>query len=157
MIFGVVPAFRRAFESIARVYGARVRNLAMLTADDFRDIALRLNGATEGSHMGHPDFRAGGRIFASLHANEETGTVRLTPDEQREIIRADPRMFTPAAGAWGQQGWTVVRLEAATEAPVRAALLLAWQNVTSTPKRKKSSAARPRRSTGLGKRRTLRS
>jgi hypothetical protein len=67
----------------------------MLTADDFRDLALRLDGATEGSHMGHPDFRAGGRIFASLHANEETGTVKLTPDEQREMIRTYPRMFSP--------------------------------------------------------------
>ena len=103
----------------------------MLTADDFRDLALRLNGASEGAHMGHPDFRAGGRIFASLHANEETGTVKLTPDEQRELMRAYPRMFTPAAGAWGLQGWTVVRLHAAEEAAVRAAVLMAWQGVTS--------------------------
>jgi hypothetical protein len=115
----------------------------MLTADDFRDLALRLDGATEGSHMGHPDFRARGRIFASLHANEETGTVKLTPDEQREMIRTYPRMFTPAAGAWGLQGWTIGRLHAAEEAAVRAAVLLAWQNVTSMPappKRSKSSA-----------------
>ena len=62
-----------------------------MSADDFRDLALRLNGATEGAHMRHPDFRAGGRIFASLHGNEETGTVKLTPDEQREIMRAHPR------------------------------------------------------------------
>jgi hypothetical protein len=117
----------------------------MLTADDFRDLALRLNGATEGAHMGHPDFRAGGRIFASLHANEETGTVRLTPDEQREMLRAYRSMFTPAAGAWGLQGWTVVRLRSAEEAAVRAALLLAWQGITSTPApagRSKSSATR---------------
>src|ERR671912_1445946 len=119
----------------------------MLTADDFRDLALRLNGASEGAHMGHPDFRAGGRIFASLHANEETGTVRLTPDEQRELMRAYPRMFTPAAGAWGLQGWTVVRLHAAEEAAVRAAILMAWQSVTGAPsptRRSKRPATRPR-------------
>ena len=103
----------------------------MLTADDFRDLALRLNGATESAHMGHPDFRAGGRIFASLHANGETGTVKLTPEEQREIMRADPGTFTPAAGAWGRQGWTVVRLALADDASVRGAMLLAWQNATS--------------------------
>ena len=52
--------------------------------------------------MGHPDFRAGGRIFASLHANEETGTVKLTPDEQREIMRAaSARTFTPRPRAHG--------------------------------------------------------
>ena len=124
----------------------------MLTADDFRDLALRLDGATEGSHMGHPDFRAGGRIFASLHANEETGTVKLTPDEQREMIRTYPRMFTPAAGAWGLQGWTVVRLHAAEEAAVRAAVLLAWQNVTSMPAPPKRSKSSPAFSRGPRKR-----
>jgi hypothetical protein len=37
-----------------------------MTVDDFRRIALSLEGAEEGSHMGQPDFRAGGRIFATL-------------------------------------------------------------------------------------------
>jgi hypothetical protein len=111
----------------------------MLTADDFRDLALRLDGAAEGSLLGDPDFRAGGRIFASLHANEETGTIKLTPDEQREVILTYPRMFTPAAGAWGLQGWTVVRLHAAQEGAVRAAVLLAWEGVTSMPKPPKRS------------------
>ena len=113
-----------------------------MSADDFRDLALRLNGATEGAHMRHPDFRAGGRIFASLHANEATGTVKLTPEEQREILRAHPQTFTPAAGAWGRQGWTVVQLERADEAAVRGALLLAWQNVTSQS-HSKPGATRP--------------
>jgi hypothetical protein len=108
----------------------------MLTADDFRDLVLRMDGASEGAHMGHPDFRAGGRIFASLDANEQTGTVKLTPEEQREVMRAYPRVFTPAAGAWGLQGWTVVRLHAAQEAPVRAAVLMAWESVTSAPARR---------------------
>jgi hypothetical protein len=119
----------------------------MLTADDFRDLALRLNGATERAHMGHPDFRAGGRIFANLHANEETASVKLTPEEQRELMRAYPAMFTPAAGAWGLQGWTVVRLQAAEEAAVRAAVLMAWQGVTSAPapaRRSKRPATPPK-------------
>ena len=126
--------------------------VAMLTADDFRDLALRLNGATEGAHMGHPDFRAGGRIFASLHANEETGTLKLTPEEQRELMRLYPRMFTPAAGAWGLQGWTVVRLHAAQEAAVRTAILLAWQSVASKPAPAKKSKATATRSPSPRKR-----
>ncbi len=125
---------------------------SMLTADDFRDLALRLNGASEGAHMGHPDFRAGGRIFASLHANEQTGTVKLTPDEQREVLRAYPGMFTPAAGKWGLQGWTVVRLDAAEEAAVRAAVLLAWQNVASAPAPARASKPSAARSTSSRKR-----
>ena len=31
-----------------------------MTVDDFRRIALRLEGAEEKSHMGQPDFRVGG-------------------------------------------------------------------------------------------------
>lgn len=111
----------------------------MLTADDFRDIALSLNDAVEGAHMGHPDFRANGRIFASLHGNEETGTMKLAPEEQSALMREHPKMFMPAAGAWGRQGWTVVRLAVAREATLRGALLLAWQSVTSQPPKRSAT------------------
>lgn len=112
---------------------------AMLTADDFREIVLSLNGASEGAHMGHPDFRANGRVFASLHANEESGTMKLSPEEQAALVHEHPRAFAPAAGAWGRQGWTVVQLDAATEAPVRGALIMAWQSINSLPPGKSSA------------------
>jgi len=35
-----------------------------MTANDFRKLALSLPQATEQSHMDHPDFRVGGKIFA---------------------------------------------------------------------------------------------
>ena len=75
-----------------------------MTEDDFREIALGLDGAVEGSHMGHPDFRANGRIFASLHDNDTTGMVALTPEQQAEFLRGHPAMFEPSSGAWGRQG-----------------------------------------------------
>jgi hypothetical protein len=105
----------------------------MLTADDFRQLVLALEGAIESSHMGHPDFRANGRIFATLHANDTFGMVKLLPDEQRALLRSHPKMFVPSAGAWGRSGCTNVRLEAADEAPVRGAVLLAWQHVIDAP------------------------
>ena len=37
-----------------------------MNSADFRRIALSLQGAEESSHMGAPDFRVGGRIFARL-------------------------------------------------------------------------------------------
>lgn len=114
-----------------------------MTADDFREIALGMPGATEGAHMGHPDFRANGRIFASLHADDRSGTLKLSPEEQRELIRAHPTMFIPASGAWGRQGWTTVRLDAAEKTAVRGAMLLAWQNVAAKPRPRPSP--RPRR------------
>ena len=36
----------------------------MASADDFRRLALAFPGAEEREHMGHPDFRVGGKIFA---------------------------------------------------------------------------------------------
>ena len=55
-----------------------------MTADRFRRLALEISGAIESSHMNHPDFRIGGRIFASLgYPDDEHGMVKLTPEQQR--------------------------------------------------------------------------
>jgi hypothetical protein len=99
---------------------------ATMTADEFRDLALTLEGVAEHAHMGHPDFRVNGRIFASLHSHDTKGMVKLTPDEQRELLRTNPETFEPSAGAWGRQGCTNVILERADVAAVRGALFLAW-------------------------------
>jgi len=112
-----------------------------MTADDFREIALSMHGAIEGAHMKHPDFRANGRIFATLDAEDKTGGLKLSPEEQRELMRSCPGTFVPAAGAWGRQGWTKVQLAAADKVTVRGALTLAWQNVTGQPRPRRS--ARP--------------
>ena len=114
-----------------------------MTADDYRGLALALHGAIESAHMGHPDFRVNGRIFATLLADEQWGVVMVTPDEQRELMRLHPRMFVPAAGAWGRQGCTKVRLDAADEATVRGALTLAWENKAAKPPSR--GAAKPAR------------
>ena len=114
-----------------------------MTGDDFRELALAHQGAEERAHMGHPDFRANGRIFATLQADEQTGMVAVTPDEQAELLRDHPQVFTPAAGAWGRQGCTLVRLEAATPRIVKPAMLLAWQVVMAKPApRARKTAAR---------------
>lgn len=97
-----------------------------MTANDFREIALALDGVTEKSHMNHPDFRANGRIFASLLSNEERAGLKLSPVEQRELMRRHPTVFTPASGAWGRQGWTIVDLASASTNVVRGAVQLAY-------------------------------
>ena len=104
-----------------------------MTADDFRRLALSMQGALESAHMGHPDFRANGRIFATLHSNDRFGMVKLEPEEQRVFMQENPAMFEPSAGAWGRQGCTNVRLADAKESVVRAAMTLAWDHVMSTP------------------------
>jgi len=114
-----------------------------MTADDFRRLALSMHDSIEGAHMGHPDFRANGRIFATLHAGDETGMVKLTPDEQRELLRTHPKMFEPSSGAWGRQGCTNVRLAAADRATLRTAMTLAWEQAAAKARPKRSSKATP--------------
>jgi hypothetical protein len=103
-----------------------------LKANDFRRIALGMERASEGAHMGHPDFRVNGKIFASIHADHESGMVKLTPAQQRTFIRQNPAAFEPESGAWGRDGCTRVRLAAVDEDTLGEAMTLAWQNATRT-------------------------
>jgi hypothetical protein len=98
-----------------------------MTKDDFRKIALSLPEAIESDHMGHPDFRVGGKIFATLMPEDGWGMVKLTPDEQDAFVHAAPDVFSPVPGGWGRQGATRVRLEAATKAIARDGLTAAWR------------------------------
>jgi len=111
-----------------------------MTQDTFRRIALGMTGAVEGAHMGHPDFRANGSIFATLSADGRRGMVRLTPAQQREFVVANQGMFEPASGAWGRQGCTMVALAEADEEVVGEAMTLAWRNRAKARTAKKTSA-----------------
>ncbi|HLK33998.1 MAG TPA: MmcQ/YjbR family DNA-binding protein [Terriglobales bacterium] len=95
---------------------------------DFRRIALSLPGVEEGSHMGSPDFRVGGRIFATLAAQAKGyGNLLLTPDIQADFVKELPGVFIPVAGGWGESGATHVRLALANEELLAGALRTAWK------------------------------
>jgi hypothetical protein len=94
---------------------------------------LGLDGAVESAHMGHPDFRANGRIFATLQSDPRWGMVKLTPEQQRRFIRDAPDVFKPAAGAWGAGGSTLVNLSDVDEEILGEALTLAWKNSARRP------------------------
>jgi hypothetical protein len=101
-----------------------------MTSADFRRIALGLPQAIEGAHMGHPDFRVRGKIFAAIGwPDENWGMVKLTPEQQREFVYANPAIFVPVSGAWGSRGSTGVHLEAVDEATLRQAITTAWRNI----------------------------
>ena len=87
--------------------------------------------------MGHPDFRANGRIFATLHGDGKTGMVKLTPEQQRRLVREQPMAFSPENGVWGLQGCTRVTLRGVDEETLGDALTLAWQNSAVKPPAKK--------------------
>jgi hypothetical protein len=116
-----------------------------MTADEFRELALSLKGATESAHMSHPDFRAHGRIFATLgYPDAGWGMVKLSPQDQRLFVESNPQAFVPAKGAWGVQGSTTVRLEAVKRDVLSQALALAWQGSASpSPVKRAKKKVRP--------------
>jgi hypothetical protein len=118
----------------------------MMTADDFRSMALRLEGAEEGSHMGAADFRVGGRIFATLASQDQGyGNLMLSPAQQAEFVREQPDIFVPVAGGWGRMGATHIRLAAANKDVLAGALHTAWKlrvEKNGKAKRKPSSTTK---------------
>ena len=101
-----------------------------MTAEDFRRMALSFPEATESAHVGHPDFRINGRIFATLgYPDESFGVLMLTENGQAESTRRHPEVFKPVAGAWGRRGNTQVRLANADAALLRPWMETAWKGI----------------------------
>ncbi|MGP8244145.1 MAG: MmcQ/YjbR family DNA-binding protein [Bryobacteraceae bacterium] len=99
-----------------------------MDAEDYRRIALSFQGAEESSHMGAPDFRVGGRIFATLASQRQGyGNLMLTPEQQAAFVEEAPEVFVPIAGGWGRMGMTHIRLAAASEDVLAGALHTAWK------------------------------
>jgi hypothetical protein len=105
-----------------------------MTISDFRRVALSMPEASESAHMAHPDFRVGGKIFATLgYPDQDHGMVILPPEEQARLVRVHPDTFSAAKGAWGRSGSTSVRLDAVDESTLRRVMEIAWRK--RAPKR----------------------
>jgi hypothetical protein len=126
-----------------------------MNAADFRRIALSLEGAEEGSHMGATDFRVGGRIFATLASIKQGyGNLMLTPEQQADFVAEQPAVFVPIAGGWGRMGMTHIRLAAANEDVLAGALRTAWKlriekNARTAGKKRASAGSRRRPPTSV--------
>jgi len=121
-----------------------------MKASDFRRIALSLEGAEEGSHMGAADFRVGGRIFATLASEKQGyGNLMLTPEQQTDFVSELPEVFLPIPGGWGRMGMTHIRLAKANEDVLEGALRTAWML-------RKEKNAKTRKASETGKKTTLR-
>jgi hypothetical protein len=102
-----------------------------VTAKQFRQLALSFPEAEERSHMDHPDFRVAKKIFATLgYPDKSWGMVKLTPEQQAELMNDEPKAFVPASGAWGRKGSTAVRLKSVRKATLQRALEAAWRNTS---------------------------
>ena len=100
-----------------------------MTLQSFRRLALSMPEAAEVGHMGHPDFRVRGKIFATLgYPDDDWGMVKLTPEQQEAFVSAEPAVFVQVKGGWGRRGATGVRLRPAKTRSLRAALAAAWLN-----------------------------
>ncbi|MCB9844471.1 MAG: MmcQ/YjbR family DNA-binding protein [Phycisphaeraceae bacterium] len=101
-----------------------------MTEESYRRLLLSMPGAQEREHMGHPDFRVGGRIFATIFEREDRswGMLKLTPEQQERACDDSPAVFEPIPGAWGTRGCTRVDLRAARVAALRPFVELAWRN-----------------------------
>lgn len=78
--------------------------------------------------MGSPDFRVGGRIFATLAARSQGyGNLMITPELQAMFVEEEPEVFVPIAGGWGRMGATHVVLANANEDLLTGALRTAWK------------------------------
>ena len=114
-----------------------------MNANDFRKLALKIEGAIESSHMNHPDFRVNGRIFATISNDGKRGMVRLNPEQQEGYVEEYPDAFERLNGAWGKQG-IMVRFDKIDKATAEGALRLAQANVFKSTSAKKAKRKRAR-------------
>ena len=116
----------------------------------FRKVACGMPGAVESAHMGNPDFRVGGRIFATLSGQARgRGVLKLTAEQQAEFVAELPEVFEPVQGGWGRMGMTYLVLDKADEATMRGALMVAHRNVAA-----KQSAGKGQQKAKAAKKRT---
>jgi len=115
-----------------------------MTASGFRRLALALPEAVEGSHFGNPDFRIGGKIFATLSLQKEGyGVLMLSPEQQAGMVEDEPEIFSPVPGGWGRMGATHIVLAKASEDVVRGALQTALRiRVDANARTRKKRARR---------------
>ncbi|HQZ45268.1 MAG TPA: MmcQ/YjbR family DNA-binding protein [Usitatibacteraceae bacterium] len=94
-----------------------------------RKSALACPEAVEGAHMGHPDFRVGGRIFMTLWPDKKRVVLKLPLADQQALVQMDPEAFS--VGSWGRQGYTLVDLARVNAAQLRVLADAAWRTVAS--------------------------
>ena len=100
-----------------------------MTDVQFSRLAMSLPETKASEHMGHPDFRVAGKIFATLGwPDAGCGMVKLTPAQQTVYTRSHPKIFSVIDNGWGRRGATTVHLKAATMKKLMPAMIDAWKN-----------------------------
>ena len=106
-----------------------------MTHDEFAALALSFLDVEEGTHFGKRDFRAGGKVFASL-PSPIIANIGFTPDQQQLMLEVHGDLYMPLAKSWGARGWTALDLTRAEAELVLSALTTARDNVLAKRKKK---------------------
>ncbi|MEX2232069.1 MAG: MmcQ/YjbR family DNA-binding protein [Cyclobacteriaceae bacterium] len=101
----------------------------------FRSLALSFPGTEENPHFDRAAFKVTGkRIFATLHEENGTVNLKLSPVDQSVFCDFGKKTVYPIPNKWGLQGWTTFELKKIPKELMLNALNTAYQEVV---KRKK--------------------
>lgn len=110
---------------------------AVVTAAEFRQMALALDGTLEAPHFDRIAFRVK-RIYLTLAPDGVTANLKFSTDEQALKCAVAPEAFAPIANAWGRQGWTVATLANLAAMEAHDALQIAWRHAVATKGRSRA-------------------
>jgi hypothetical protein len=104
----------------------------MITAAEFRRVALSLPEAEERETWGHPTFRVRDKMFATLSDDGRQASAKATKQEQQALVAADPDTFGLPAYV-GRHGWVSIQLATVDPEELGELLAEAWRQ--TAPKR----------------------
>jgi hypothetical protein len=97
-----------------------------VTVDEARSAFLSLDGASEGEHHGHPDFRVGNKIFGTLQPDGGRVVLRL-PEELAEAMAAENPVACKVVSRIGGMGWLAFELATTTRDEFEPLVQLAFE------------------------------
>ncbi len=99
------------------------------SVDEVAATALALPDVVQAQHFDIPDFRVRGKIFCTARTDERLAMVKLPQPLQTAVTSLYPEAISPAAGAWGRQGSTLVRTDLVPAALLADLIVSAWRHV----------------------------
>jgi predicted DNA-binding protein (MmcQ/YjbR family) len=104
----------------------------MVSVDSMRKLALSCPGAEEKPHFEKTSWRVKGRIFATLDTKNNRACLKLSPAQQSAFSAYNRKAIHPVPNAWGKQGWTFVELPLVRKDMFKAALTVAYSEVSAS-------------------------
>jgi hypothetical protein len=101
---------------------------------------MSLPGTEEHDHWGHRGFRVGQNTYAVLWPVEAIAILKLSRDDQHQLLSMDPYTFT--VDQWADQGWTKILLKGITSGDFADQIERAWRLVASKDEQKELDAKR---------------